>query len=343
MYKLIISLFVLLASYTNLASQTLFVDPVKGNDSGSGSITDPLLSIVKAVERAGKFTGEQPVTIKLLPGLHILTGQVVLKPFKTKQDNQRFSIEAAIMPDDPNWLPSKMPVIQSISPNNKNWGAFDHCTGFQVERNNTSFRGLKFVGNTNPSVVYYYTIERHFPELKDMEVSQCLFVGNRNSAPIQGALFAQGGGIKVDHCIFYECKNALLLFLSVKGFSLTNSIIYGAYEGAIWFGKYSDFTFNNNVIAGNRCFWVGMKGFTPHYIFSNSLISDNTIFMGLNDNGVIENDTVTVPVTNNVQRSGKVLLQVVETDTVPKTYLHLAAGSAGGDIPAGLFGATGRK
>jgi hypothetical protein len=267
----------------------------------------------------------------------------VLKPFKTKDDTARYTIEAAIMPDDTGWLPSKMPVIQSISPNNKNWAKFDHCTGFQVERNNTCFKGLKFVGNANPAVVYYYTIERHFPELKGMEVSQCIFVGNRNSAPIQGALFAQGSGIKVDHCIFYECKNALLLFLSVNGFSLTNSIIYGAYEGAVWFGKFSDFVFRDNVIANSNCFWISMKDYTPHYTFTNSLITDNKIFMGLNNNGVIENEEKIVPVTKNIQRSGKVVLQVVDTDTIPRSYLNLSPASAGRDIPAGLFRSAGNR
>jgi len=344
MYKLAIGLFLLCAiPFARTTAQTLFVDPVKGRDNATGTVNDPLLSIGKAVALANDFTGKEPVTIKLAPGLHILTDQVVLKPFKTMDDTTPYTIEAVVMPDDTGWMPSKMPVIQSISPNNKNWAKFDHCTGFQVERNNTRFKGLKFVGNTNPAVVYYYTIERHFQELKDMEVSQCIFVGNRNSAPIQGALFAQGSGIKVDHCIFYECKNALLLFLSVNGFSLTNSIIYGAYEGAIWFGKYSDFVFSNNVIANNSCFWISMKDFTPHYTFSNSLITDNKIFMGLNNDGNIVSDDKTVPVTKNVQRSGKVLLHVVDTDTIPRNYLHLAPASAGREIPAGLFRAAGSR
>ncbi|MDR6568802.1 right-handed parallel beta-helix repeat-containing protein [Chitinophaga ginsengisegetis] len=344
MYKLIIGLYFLcLIPSVKTVAQTLFVDPAKGRDNASGSINDPLLSIGEAVNRANDFTGNEPVTIKLAPGLYILTDQVVLKHFKAKEDTTRYTIEAAIMPDDTGWLPSKMPVIQSVSPNNKNWAKFDHCTGFQVERNNTCFKGLKFVGNSNPAVVYYYTIERHFPELKGMEVSQCIFVGNRNSAPIQGALFAQGSGIKVDHCIFYECKNALLLFLSVNGFSLTNSIIYGAYEGAIWFGKFSDFVFRDNVIANNNCFWISMKDYTPRYTFTNSLITDNKIFMGLNNDGVIESDEKTVPITKDVQRSGKVMLNVVDTDTIPMSYLNLSPASAGRNIPAGLFRSAGSR
>lgn len=344
MYKLIIGLYFLcLIPSVKTVAQTLFVDPAKGRDNASGSINDPLLSIGEAVNRANDFTGNEPVTIKLAPGLYILTDQVVLKHFKAKEDTTRYTIEAAIMPDDTGWLASKMPVIQSVSPNNKNWAKFDHCTGFQVERNNTCFKGLKFVGNSNPAVVYYYTIERHFPELKGMEVSQCIFVGNRNSAPIQGALFAQGSGIKVDHCIFYECKNALLLFLSVNGFSLTNSIIYGAYEGAIWFGKFSDFVFRDNVIANNNCFWISMKDYTPRYTFTNSLITDNKIFMGLNNDGVIESDEKTVPITKDVQRSGKVMLNVVDTDTIPMSYLNLSPASAGRNIPAGLFRSAGSR
>lgn len=316
------------------AAQTLFVDPLNGKDHASGSKQDPLASIEKAVSIANSFKGDQPITIKLSPGLYLLKDQLLLK---TSKAGSWYSIEAAIMPDDPSWQPSKMPVIQSVSTNNKNWGNFNHCTGLQVERNNTSFKGLKFVGNSNPAIVYYYAIERHFPELSGMEISQCMFVGNRNAAPIQGAIFAQGSDIKVDHCIFYECKNALLLFLSVTGFKLTNSIIYGSYEGAIWFGKYSDFLFSNNIIANNNCFWVSMKDFAPKYTFLNSLITDNRIFLGLNDNGVIEKDNENIPITKNVQRSGKVILNVVSTDTIPRDYLHLSPSSGGKHIQAGIF------
>jgi hypothetical protein len=338
MSKLFIGLFfVSLFPLMNMQAQTLFVDPVKGKDTGTGTEHDPLLSLGRAVTVANTFTGKNPIKIKLYPGLYMLTDQLELKPPAGNGYATDYTIEAVILPDDKGWMPSAMPVIQSISPNNKNWANFDHCTGLQVERNNTHFRGLKFVGNTNPAVVYYYAIERHFPELKGMEISQCIFAGSRNTAPIQGAVFAQGNDIKVDHCIFYECKNALLLFLSVNGFSLTNSIIYGSYEGAIWFGKYSDFDFRNNIIANNKAFWIGMKDYTPHYTFANSLITDNEIFMGLNNNGSIELDSRSKPGTKNVQRSGKVVLNVASSDTIPANYLQPSAVSAGKNIPAGIF------
>ncbi|MGF6848932.1 hypothetical protein QFZ51_004167 [Chitinophaga sp. W3I9] len=337
MYKLIITLCFLCVIQLNTSTgQTVFVDPAKGRDNATGTIGDPLASLEKAIALANGFTGKEAVTIKLAPGLYTLTQQLVLQS-SNPTDTGKYTIEASILPDDTGWLPSKMPVIQSVSPNNKNYGSFDHCIGFQVERNNTCFRGLKFLGNTHPSVVYYYAIERHRPELKDMEISQCYFVGSKNSAPIQGAIFAQGSGIKVSHCVFYECRNALLLFLSVTGFSLTNSIIYGAYEGAIWFGKYSDFVFRDNIIANNNCFWISMKDYKAQYTFTNSLITGNAIEMGLNNNGIIEKDEVNHPVMKNIQRSGKVLLTETDKDTIPVNYLNLSPASAGKDIPAGIF------
>ncbi|MET3878721.1 right-handed parallel beta-helix repeat-containing protein [Chitinophaga sp. OAE865] len=337
MYRLFINLCFLCLIQTGSAGQTIFVDPAKGKDQATGTIQDPLASIDKAVTMANGFSGKEPVTIKLAPGLYLLTKQVLISPFNIKNDTVAYTIEAAILPDDSGWLPSSMPVIQSVSPNNKNYGHFDHCIGIQVERNNTCFKGLKFLGNTHPAVVYYYAIERHRPELKDMKISQCYFIGSKNAAPMQGAVFAQGSGIKIDHCIFYECRNALLLFLSVNGFSLTHSIIYGAYEGAVWFGKYSDFVFRDNIIANNHCFWVGMKDYQPHYVFTNSLVTGNAIDMGLNNNGTIEKDSLDMPVTSSVQRSGKVLLNEIDKDTIPVNYLHPLPVSAGRDIPAGIF------
>lgn len=341
MYRLFIIVCSLCFIQTGSAGQTIYVDPVNGKDHATGSIRDPLAGIDKAVALASGFSGREPVTIKLAPGLYLLTRQLLISPFDTKNDTMPYTIEAAILPGDSGWLPSSMPVIQSVSPNNKNYGHFDHCIGIQVERNNTCFKGLKFLGNTHPAVVYYYAIERHRPELKDMKISQCYFIGSKNAAPMQGAVFAQGSGIKIDHCIFYECRNALLLFLSVNGFSLTNSIIYGAYEGAVWFGKYSDFVFRDNIIANNHCFWVGMKDYQPHYVFSNSLITGNTIDMGLNNNGVIEKDRSDILSTGTIQRSGKVLLNEIDKDTIPVNYLHPSPASAGRDIPAGII-KTGR-
>lgn len=330
--------FVLIAG--SAKSQTLFVDAAKGKDDAKGTETEPLRSLEKAVIVASTFTGDEPVTIKLAPGLYLLTHQAIIPSFKKQTDTVKYSIEAMVMPNDDAWSPAKMPVIQSVSANNKDYGHFNHCVGFQIERNNVSLKGLKFLGNASTDVEYYYPVERHNPELQGLEISQCYFIGEKNSSPIQGCVFAQGGGIHVDHCVFYGCKNAILVFVKIKDFSLTNSIIYGAYEGAVWFG-YSEsadlpFTFRDNIVSNSNYFFVGYKGVHVNYAFNNSLIANNTHYMGFNGNS-ISPDSLNKPKENNIRKTGAVILNEVTADGIPKNYLNLSASSAGNDIPAGIF------
>ncbi len=172
-----------------------------------------------------------------------------------------------------------MPVISSIAANNDN-RYFKHCAGLLVARSNVRIRGLKFTGNPNPSVAYYYPIVRDSLTLNNLEVSQCYFIGDRNSSPVQGALYVEGPGIHVDHCIFYGCKNAVLAFEKMKGFSLTHSIIYGAYECAVWYGWHDEpnepFTFSNNVVSQCHYFWYVVRlPDTSPYHFDHSLICEN--------------------------------------------------------------------
>lgn len=325
---------------TSAKSQTLFVDAVKGNDNAKGTVTDPLRSLERAVLITNAFTGNQPVTIKLAPGLYLLTRQAIIPSSKKQTDSIKYTIEAMVMPDDKVWSPAKMPVIQSVSANNKDYGHFNHCVGFQIERNNVSLKGLKILGDASPDVEYYYPIERHNPELKDLEISQCYFIGEKNSSPIQGCVFAQGSGIHIDHCVFYGCKNAILVFVKIKDFSLTHSIIYGAYEGAVWFGygDSADFplTFRDNIISNSNYFFVGYEGVHTNYVFANSLIVNNAHYMGFNGNS-IRPDTLNKPTENDIRKFGTVILNEITANGVPNNYLNLSASSAGNDIPAGIF------
>lgn len=59
--------------------------------------------------------------------------------------------------------------------------------------------------------------------------------------------------------------------------------------------------------------------------------------MGLNNNGIIEKDRSDILETGNIQRSGKVLLNEIDKDTIPVNYLHLSPVSAGRYIPAGIL------
>lgn len=323
-----------LLMYT-LHAQTLFVDPVKGHDAATGTMDAPFASIERAMEQARGFSGKENIDIKLLPGLYLLKDKITFD--KNLDKSFWFTVEAVIQPDDPNWLPAKMPVIESVSYNNS-LNQFPHSAGFLIAANRIALKGLKFIGNANPNVNYYYPVNREDENLEGLSISQCYFIGDKNAAPVQGGIWAHGKATHVDHCIFYGCKNALLLFKSIRDFSLTHSIILGAYEAAVWFGPFeSEFTFTNNIISNCTYFWLRAENTFPKYTFSHSLITDNQGFMGYYaKNGSIPADK-NEHTENQVQKSGSLILSEVKTNGLPKDYLNLTKESAGRELGAGIF------
>jgi len=338
-------LLVLFGLSGRLSAQTLYVDGQKGSDSARGIISAPLKSLQKAVEIAKDFSGNEPVTIKLGPGLYELTDRLNIETRNIGNNATKYTLEAVIMPDDTAWKPWLMPIIQSVSFNN-NKQYFDHCAGIMAERANVCIRGLKFTGNTNPAVAYYYPIEKDTTTLTNLEISQCYFIGDRYGSVIQGAAYVQGPGIHVDHCIFYGCKNAVLGFQNLGDFSVTHTIIYGAYECAIWYGEYftkgseSPFNFSDNIVSHCRYFWAATKGHDhAYYQFKHSIISDNEHYVGMQDGhgGVIPLPAPETYTENDIRKTAKIKLVEVQTDGFPADYLNLAQGSDGFDLGAGLF------
>jgi hypothetical protein len=336
----LLALLCLLILSVPLRAQTVYVDVVKGKDDGPGTANAPLASLEKAVSLANTFTGNEAVTIKIAAGLYRLVNPLVIHPDGNQPVTAKYTFEAIVMPDDTDWTPAKMPVIQCTADSNRKGNLKHASIVFQVERNRVAVKGLKFIGNPNPASQYYYPIERRDSTLTGLDISQCYFIGERNSAPIQGGVFAQGAGISVNHCIFYGVKNAVMVFLGIKDFSLTHSIIYGAYEGAVWYGygQSSDmpFIFSDNIVAAGNYFWVGYRGVHTNYKFNHSLISENAFYMGFNEEEITP-DLLNRPFEKNVRKSGEVLLNEVQTKGIPKDYLNIAPSSAGKDIDAGIF------
>lgn len=292
MYKPLFLITTLLFAISwQLNAQTIFVDPLKGKDTGAGTATAPLATLGKAVATATAFTGNEPVSIKLFPGLYTLTDKLVIK-LSAGEEKKGFSIEAVTLPDDTDWLPSKMPVIQSVSGNNSD-AQFPHSIGLLVAADNVKLQGLKFTGNANPTVKYYYPITKEDSLLTGLVVSQCYFAGDRYSAPIQGGVWAHGPNSTIDHCVFYNCKNALLFFKAVQHFSVTNTIIYGSYEAAMWVWlQDGQFSFRNNIIADCDYFWTIPEASSPKARFENSLFLNVTHNAGNWKSGL-------VPASNN--------------------------------------------
>ena len=335
MYKLSYLLSIILLLVRPLYAQTVHVNASTGNDAANGKVETPVATLQRAIELAKTFKTGESVTIKVGPGLYTLRDQVVID--KRNTDEAWLTIEATVMPDDTNWKPAQMPVIQSISANNSKT-QFRHAVGFLIAADHVRIRGLKFIGNGNPEVQYYYPVNRKDSTLTGLDVSQCYFIGERNSAPIQGSIWAHGAGIHVDHCIFYGTKNALLLFMAIRDFSLKNSVIVGAYESAVWFGTFHEpFVFENNIVANSEYLWLRAEKTYPKYHFKNCLFSGMQHEMGYyGQNGAAPTDR-NAHSEEHVARTGKLLLSEVATNGLPKDYLNPLTQSAGKELNAGIF------
>ena len=113
-----IYLIILISFCQHVIAQDFFVNPSSGSDGNIGTMDKPFKTLTKAVQTANELTGKGSISIKLFPGRYILYDKVSINPVRILGDTEKFTIEALIMPDDSNWTPEKMPVIQSISDNN---------------------------------------------------------------------------------------------------------------------------------------------------------------------------------------------------------------------------------
>lgn len=340
MYKFPLLASCLWASFaTSLHAQTLYVDALHGRSDAPGTLTNPLVSLEKAVALAHDFTGSEPVVIKVCRGLYVLTQPLELKTQQPGPDTASYSLEAATMPDDPAWQPNAMPVIQSVSANNSTAG-FPHAVGLLVAKSHVTVKGLKFVGNANPAVQFYYPLTRENPACQELTVSQCYFIGDRNATSIQGAVWVAGTGLSVDHTIFYGCRNALIMGSAIKQFSLNNSIIYGAYEAAMWFRPQEDgfksFVFQHNLVANCAYFWIISEKPMPKLSLCNSVITGVAHYLGTG-NMTLTEARETTHQEEGVRKTGTIQLSEVTGATVPLDYLNPVPASAGYNLGASLF------
>jgi hypothetical protein len=264
-----------------LSAQTIYVDTNNGNDKNEGTHKSPVQTIGKAAEIANECENNGSIVIKIASGLYNLTDKVVFNKDKYTEKN-RLIIEAAVLPTDSFWNHEKMPVIMSTSLNSKNFG-FDCSIGINIEVNHVTIRGLLFIGNPNPNTSYYYAIGRSGKNLIDIEVTQCLFVGDSDIMPIQSGILAHGNRIKVTHCIFYKCKNSVVYYFANEnknierfGSEMSNCIVYGSYESGIWTASPDkNFIFKQNIITNCKYAWVHNTDNKTKYTLEDCIITNN--------------------------------------------------------------------
>ena len=120
--------------------------------------------------------------------------------------------------------------------------------------------------------------------LNGLEVSQCYFIGEKNSTRLQSGLWTHGAGIHVDHCVFYGCRNAMGThqihqrffahqFHNLRSIRIRNMVWAAIHCSPVHLLK-------TILLPIVTLFGCGQRIHNLAYTFSNSLITENDNYMG---------------------------------------------------------------
>jgi hypothetical protein len=357
--SLTLKLFVLLIlTQTTVFAQDakeIFINPNFGNDKNTGSKEQPLKTLYEAAEKVNHANGKGAITIYLSEGIYGLDATVTFQPVNWHfSKDQRLTIRAVLLPDDADWNPGTMPVIIStmpldFKPNGRQDPLGGASYGIQVETSYVTIQGLRVLGtpvHERPKegmVRRNYPIVREGRSLDDLRITQCLFVGDEYVIPNHLGVLASGQGIVVDHCIFYQCKDAVVFWFSDKPAErceMHHNLMIDNYGAAVWSWTVADdFKFYNNVISNNNVFWEVGRDENRTYTIANSLVVGykSLVNKGGGAFGYGEpTDPKRLIYGNDVIIKREGSLQI-EKDQTKRNYLHLIPGTMGADLRAGLF------
>jgi hypothetical protein len=335
--------------------ENIYLSPEFGNDANNGSKESPLKSLYEAAQRVNRANGKGAITLYLSEGIYGLDATVTFHPANwhfSKTD--RLTIRAESLPDDTDWNPGKMPVIVSTMPLNfKPYGNNDPLKGasygIQIEVSYVTIQGLRVLGtpvHEKPAEGYVkrnYPIVREGRNLDDLRVTQCLFIGDKHAMPNHLSILASGQGVVVDHCVFYNVKDAVVFWFSerpAERCEMHHNLIVGNYGAAVWtWSAAEDFKYYNNVVANANVFWVLNRDEKNAFNVSNSVIIGYNDFVNKGGGPAsfgekADPKKLTLGADVIVKKEGKL---EVEEDLTKRNYLHLKAGSLGSNLGAGLF------
>jgi len=324
------------------SAKEIYIDGKKGDDKNIGSRSQPLKTIAEAARRINADVSKEGATIILSEGVYALTETVPFNNDKFSAQN-RLTIRADVLPDDADWSPQRMPIITAVIAGALTPGDGEESRGLEIEASHVTIEGLRFTG----SPVYYYIDgkqnRRYYPiwrdgkNLNDLVVTQCLFAGNVDVLPIRVAVIANGDGLVLDHCVFYNCQNPVVFWSAQDGTSYRNAmrycLVYEANYSGVWTTTQTadDFEFHHNVIANSHTAWIRDDSSTHHYQIHDCILSSNMKIAGTGSDSTIKTDFLQM---ENVQLSGII---EIEKDQSKKNYLQLKEGSPGSALHAGLF------
>jgi len=329
---------------------SIYLHPA-GNDTNPGTRDKPLKTLGEAARRVNADTGGGAVNIFLSEGVYAVNEPALFRPAnRSFTGAARLTIRAEVLPDDPEWSPQSMPVLIHTMPLSPNWmgrpdpfGGVSY--GMQFETSHVTVRGIKILGSphlespTPKTIRRIYPIAREGADLDDLEIKQCLFVGNRDVCELHCAILARGHGIVIDHCVFHGCKITAVYWTGqAKGCAMRNTLAVDNYVTATWLCAIGeDFDFQNNVVSSNLSA-VLFQGPVRKYNLAKSLFAGNKNLYGSGGGPAVnfkplESSVLPLP------SSSKLIEKPVqiELDQAKRNYLHVVAGTLGYEITAGLF------
>jgi hypothetical protein len=329
-------------------AEVLYVDATNGNDANPGTNDKPVRTIAQAAAIVNGSKEPGPTTIKVRPGIYIIDEMVTFENQRTYTRDARLTIEATILPDDSTWMPVRMPIIlstvQGISSANEM-----HAPTLRTEVNHVTVRGLNFLGNPRPRT-WHYAVHRAGKHLRDLVITQCLFLGGGEALRYSSPICANGDELIVDHCIFYDCDIPVIFWNAEDGISKGNAMRYCIVDradiAAIWTCQTDvDFDFHHNIITRSQYFWMRASNNKKKYIVRDCIVTDNKYNSGFGTASTIYGQTgpeVTYD-ERNVIRKGTIQLE--KTNLTPQAlsvarsrgYLNVVPGTLGSDLGAGLF------
>jgi hypothetical protein len=342
MVKQLFLLWMIIVSSLIVSAENLYINAKTGNDKNTGWQSQPLKTIGEAAKRINGSNAKEATTIILSEGVYALTETVLFNNNKFSIEN-RLTIRSEILPDDANWNPQCMPIITTIIPGTPTQGDGEESRGFEIEVSHVTIEGLRFTGS--PAYYYmngyqdrrYYPIWRDGKNLDDLVVTQCLFAGNVDVLPIRVAVIANGQGLVLDHCVFYNCQNPVVFWNAQNGTSYHDAmrycLVYEANYSGVWTTRQTgdDFEFHHNVIANSHTAWIRDDSSIHHYQIHDCIFANNIKTTGNGGDNAIDNDFLKM---ENVQLSGDI---EIEKDQSRNNYLQLKEGSSGSKLQAGLF------
>jgi hypothetical protein len=342
MAKQLFLLLVLSISFLIAPAEELYVNTKTGNDKNTGTQSQPLKTIGEAASRINANSAKEAATIILSEGLYALTETVLFNNNKFSAE-PRLTIRAEVLPDDANWNPQRMPIITTVIAGIPAPGDGEEARGLEIEASHVTIEGLRFTGSPNYYYINgfqdrrYYPIWRDGKNLEDLVVTQCMFAGNVDVLPIRVAVIANGNGLVLDHCVFYNCQNPVVFGNGQDGTSYHDAmrycLVYEANYSGVWTTAQTgdNFEFHHNVIANSRTAWIRDDESTHRYQIHDCIFANNMKTTGNGGDKAINNDFLKM---ENVRMSGTI---EIEKDQSRNNYLQLKSGSFGSELQAGLF------